>query len=327
MTLVQLEYLLAVDTHRHFATAAEHCFVTQPTLSMQLQKLEEELGAQLFDRSRVPVRPTEIGKEVIAQARIVVAEAKKLQEIVQDQKQELSGELSIGVIPTLAPYLIPLFITSFMQQYPQVRVVVQELLTEQIVEKLNHELLDVGLLVTPLEDKSIKELPLFYEAFMVYLNKEHELSRKKTISPNDLNLDDLWVLNEGHCFRSQVLNICNRGGSAVAAGHFDYKSGSLETLKRIVETQYGLTLLPELSVLEMSEEKRKLVRPFEEPQPLREVSLVVHRSFLKKKLVEALQQEIVAAVPEEIRNRKKQQVVEVKKVRKLESSEVRKFGR
>ncbi|MFT2009081.1 LysR substrate-binding domain-containing protein [Pontibacter sp. 13R65] len=314
MTIVQLEYLLAVDTFRHFSTAAENCFVTQPTLSMQLQKLEEELGVLLFDRSRVPVRPTEIGKEIIAQARVVVAESKKIQEIVQNQKQELSGVLRVGVIPTLAPYLIPLFITNFMEKYPQVQVVVQELLTNEIIEKLNHEQLDVGLLVTPLEDKTIRELPLFYEAFVAYVNKEHSFAKQQTVNPAALNLEDLWVLNEGHCFRSQVLNICNRGGKAMGsqAGHFDYKSGSLETLKRIVETQHGLTLLPELSVLDMPEEKRKLVRLFEEPQPLREVSLVVHRSFLKKRLVEALKAEIVAAVPAEIRNRKKQQVVGVK---------------
>ncbi|MHC2992808.1 transcriptional regulator [Pontibacter sp. HJ8] len=314
MTLVQLEYLLAVDTHRHFATAAEHCFVTQPTLSMQLQKLEEELGVQLFDRSRVPVRPTEIGKEVIAQARTVVAEARKIREIVQNQKQELSGELRIGVIPTLAPYLIPLFITRFMAKYPEVRVVVQELLTEQIVQKLNHELLDVGLLVTPLEDKSIKELPLFYETFVAYINPNHPLAKNKTIAPEQLDTDELWILNEGHCFRSQVLNICNRAGGAytAGAGHLDYKSGSLETLKRIVETQRGLTLLPELSVLDIPPQKEGLVHLFREPQPQREVSLVVHRSFLKKKLVEALQQEITAAIPDEIRNRKKQQVVEVR---------------
>ncbi|MBF8963667.1 LysR family transcriptional regulator [Pontibacter sp. FD36] len=313
MTLVQLEYLLAVDTHRHFATAAEHCFVTQPTLSMQLQKLEEELGVQLFDRSRVPVRPTELGKEVIAQARIVVAEAKKIKEIVQNQKQELSGELRVGVIPTLAPYLIPLFVTSFMEKYPDVRLVVQELLTEEIVQKLNYELLDVGLLVTPLEDKSIRELPLFYEAFVAYINPAHPLAQSKAISPEQLDLDELWVLNEGHCFRSQVLNICNRSGSGLSgAGHLDYKSGSLETLKRIVETQRGLTLLPELSVLDIPEEKQALVHTFQEPQPQREVSLVVHRSFLKKKLIDALQQEIVAAIPAHIRNRKKEQVVGVR---------------
>lgn len=313
MTLVQLEYLLAVDTHRHFATAAEHCFVTQPTLSMQLQKLEEELGVQLFDRSRVPVRPTEIGKEVIAQARIAVAESKKINEIVQQQKQGLSGELRIGVIPTLAPYLIPLFVTGFMEKYPDVRLVVQELLTDEIIRKLNHELLDVGLLVTPLEDKSIKELPLFYESFVAYINPAHPLAKSKTITPAQLDLDELWVLNEGHCFRSQVLNICNRGGGlSSSSSHLDYKSGSLETLKRIVETQRGLTLLPELSVLDMAPEKQALVHPFKEPQPLREVSLAVHRSFLKKKLVEALQQEIVAAIPAHIRNRKKEKVVGVK---------------
>lgn len=314
MTLVQLEYLVAVDTHRHFATAAENCFVTQPTLSMQLQKLEDELGVQLFDRSRVPVRPTEIGKEIIAQARIVLAESKKIQEIVQNQKQELSGELRIGIIPTLAPYLIPLFITSFVQKYPLVKVVVQELLTDQIVEKLNHELIDVGLLVTPLEDKSIREIPLFYETFVAYINPKHPLAKNETISAAELNVEDMWVLNEGHCFRSQVLNICNRGGVARSeeGGYFDYKSGSLETLKRIVETQHGLTLLPELSVMEIADEKRKLVHPFQHPQPQREVSLVVHRSFLKKKLVEALKGEIIASVPAAVRERKKEQVVAIK---------------
>lgn len=316
MTLIQLEYLVAVDTYRHFATAAENCFVTQPTLSMQLQKLEEELGVQLFDRSRVPVRPTEIGKEIIAQARVVLAESKKIHELVQNQKKELSGELRIGVIPTLAPYLMPLFITNFLEKYPQVRVVVQELLTNEIVSKLNHELLDVGLLVTPLENKSIKELPLFYEAFMVYVNPQHPLAKQKEIDPTQLLPDDLWVLNEGHCFRSQVLNICNRGGrmGGSEGANLDYRSGSLETLKRIVETQHGLTLLPELSVLEMPEEKKQLIRPFSEPQPLREVSLVVHKSFLKKKLIEALQKEIVDSVPATIRNRKKQHVVEVGEV-------------
>ncbi|ARS36415.1 hydrogen peroxide-inducible genes activator [Pontibacter actiniarum] len=314
MTLVQLEYLVAVDTHRHFATAAEHCFVTQPTLSMQLQKLEEELGVQVFDRSRVPVRPTELGKDIIAQARVVLAESKKIQEMVQNQQQELSGELRIGVIPTLAPYLIPLFVTSFLEKHPQVRVVVQELLTDQIVEKLNHELLDVGLLVTPLDNKSIKELPLFYEAFVAYINPKHPLAQHPRIEAGQLDMSELWVLNEGHCFRSQVLNICNRGGGggSDSSGHLDYKSGSLETLKRIVESQHGLTLLPELSVLEMPEEKQKLVHPFEEPQPLREVSLVVHRSFLKKKLIEALRQEIIDSVPDAIKLRKKEQVVAVK---------------
>lgn len=312
MTLIQLEYLIAVDTYRHFATAAENCFVTQPTLSMQLQKLEEELGVQLFDRSRVPVRPTEIGKEIIEQARVVVAEAKKLKEIVQNQQQELAGELRIGVIPTLSPYLIPLFITNFIKKYPHVNVVVQELLTGQIVEQLHHEQLDVGLLVTPLQDSRVKEIPLFYEAFVGYVNMQHPLHKKQYLQPEDLDPDELWILNEGHCFRSQVLNICNRRSGRSKASGFDYASGSLETLKRIVETQYGLTLLPELSLQDLPKEKKKLVIPFQEPLPLREVSLVVHRSFLKRKLIKALQDEILAAIPDEIRQRQKEKIVSIK---------------
>jgi LysR family transcriptional regulator, hydrogen peroxide-inducible genes activator len=311
MTLTQLEYLLAVDTYRHFATAAEKCFVTQPTLSMQIQKLEEELGVQVFDRSRVPVRPTELGAEIILQARVTVAEFKKIEELVKVQRDGLGGELRIGVIPTLAPYLIPLFITDFIQKYPQVHVIIQELVTSSIVEKLRLELLDVGLLVTPLQDKTMVEVPLFYEAFVGYLHPSHPLAKQKTITPEAIEPADLWLLNEGHCFRSQVLQLCNRAKSTRNV-HLDYESGSLETLKRIVETQSGMTLLPELSVQELSEEKKAMVRPFAEPQPLREVSLVVHRSFLKKRLIEALRDEIVGHLPDGLRERNPVRVVKIK---------------
>lgn len=311
MTLTQLEYLLAVDTYRHFATAAEKCFVTQPTLSMQLQKLEDELGVQLFDRSRVPVRPTELGKDVIAQARIAVAEFKKVQEIVQAQRNGLDGELRIGVIPTLAPYLIPLFITDFIQKYPEVHVSVQEMVTDTIIEKLRLELLDVGLLVTPLHDKTIFEIPLFYEAFVGYLHPNHPLAALPALTPDSIDPADLWLLNEGHCFRSQVLQLCNRAKNTRNV-QLDYESGSLETLKRIVETQSGMTLLPELSVQDMSADKKACIRPFAEPQPLREVSLVVHRSFLKKKMIEALREEIVANVPAGLRERNPVRVVKIK---------------
>ncbi|WP_205504172.1 MULTISPECIES: hydrogen peroxide-inducible genes activator [Hymenobacteraceae] len=311
MTLTQLEYLLAVDTYRHFATAAEKCFVTQPTLSMQLQKLEEELGVQLFDRSRVPVRPTEMGKDVIAQARVAVAEFKKIEELVKVQRDGISGELRIGVIPTLAPYLVPLFITSFIQKYPQVHVSIQEMVTETIVEKLKLELLDVGLLVTPLNDKSIFEVPLFYEAFVGYLHPAHPLSVLEEITAEAIDPAELWLLNDGHCFRSQVLQLCNRAKTTRNV-HLDYESGSLETLKRIVETQSGMTLLPELSVQELSDEKKAMVRPFADPQPLREVSLVVHRSFLKKKLIESLRDEIITHLPDGLRERNPVRVVKIK---------------
>ncbi|WP_210463398.1 hydrogen peroxide-inducible genes activator [Rufibacter roseolus] len=311
MTLTQLEYLLSVDTYRHFATAAEKCFVTQPTLSMQIQKLEEELGVQVFDRSRVPVRPTELGKEVIAQARVAVAEFKKIEELVKVQRDGITGELRIGVIPTLAPYLVPLFITSFIQKYPKVHVTIQELVTSSIVENLRLELLDVGLLVTPLHDKTIVEVPLFYEAFVGYLHPSHPLAKNETITAEAIDPAELWLLNDGHCFRSQVLQLCNRA-KGIRNVHLDYESGSLETLKRIVETQSGMTLLPELSVQDMSDEKKAMIRPFAEPQPLREVSLVVHRSFLKKKLIEALRDEILAHVPDGLKERHPVRVVKIK---------------
>ncbi|MBA9076665.1 MULTISPECIES: hydrogen peroxide-inducible genes activator [Rufibacter] len=311
MTLTQLEYLLAVDTYRHFATAAEKCFVTQPTLSMQLQKLEDELGVQVFDRSRVPVRPTELGKDVIAQARIAVAEFKKIEELVQVQRDGIAGELRLGVIPTLAPYLVPLFITDFIQKYPKVHVSIQEMVTTSIVEKLKLELLDVGLLVTPLHDKTILEIPLFYEAFVGYLHPDHPLSRQEKITSESIDPSDLWLLNDGHCFRSQVLQLCNRAKNTRNV-HLDYESGSLETLKRIVETQSGMTLLPELSVQELPQDRKAMVRPFAEPQPLREVSLVVHRSFLKKKMIESLRDEIVAHVPKDLLERHPVRVVKIK---------------
>jgi LysR family hydrogen peroxide-inducible transcriptional activator len=311
MTLTQLEYLLAVDTYRHFATAAEKCFVTQPTLSMQLQKLEDELGVQLFDRSRVPVRPTELGKEVIEQARVTVSEFKKIQEIVQAQRTGITGELRIGVIPTLAPYLIPLFITDFIQKYPKVHVVVQELVTDSIIEKLRLEMLDVGLLVTPLQEKTIVEIPLFYEAFVGYLHPKHPLFSEQEITPGAIDTEDLWLMNEGHCFRSQVLQICNRTKPPKNV-HLDYESGSLETLKRIVETQSGMTLLPELSVMDLPEDKKLLVRPFSDPAPLREVSLVVHKSFLKKRLIEALRETILTHIPADLKTRNPVRVVKIK---------------
>ncbi|GAA4313198.1 hydrogen peroxide-inducible genes activator [Nibribacter koreensis] len=311
MTLTQLEYLLAVDTYRHFATAAEKCFVTQPTLSMQLQKLEDELGVQLFDRSRVPVRPTELGKDVIEQARVTVSEFKKIQEIVQAQRTGITGELRIGVIPTLAPYLIPLFITDFIQKYPKVHVIVHEMVTDTIIEKLRLEMLDVGLLVTPLQEKTIVEIPLFYEAFVGYLHPKHPLFAEKEITPGAIDNEDLWLMNEGHCFRSQVLQICNRT-KAPRNVHLDYESGSLETLKRIVETQSGMTLLPELSVMDLPEDKKLLVRPFSDPAPLREVSLVVHKSFLKKRMIEALRETILAHIPADLKTRNPVRVVKIK---------------
>ena len=302
MTLVQYEYIVAVDDYRHFATAAEKCFVTQPTLSMQIRKLEEQLGVMIFDRSKHPVVPTDTGKKVIAQARTVLNEARKIKEYIDEEKGIVEGILKIGILPTLSPYLLPLFIKNFVEHYPDVELIVEEDITESIIEKLQKAQLDVGLFVTPSGVNNLEERPIFNEEFVAYVNKEHELSKVASIDAFLLNVNDVWVLNEGHCFRNQVLNICQPPENGQR--NFRFQSGSLEALKRLVDKHGGITLMPELATLDMTEAEQKQLRWFKEPKPVREVSLVIHRSFLKRKMTEALFNEILASIPEDIQSKK-----------------------
>ncbi|WP_128544834.1 hydrogen peroxide-inducible genes activator [Larkinella soli] len=311
MTLSQLEYIVAVDTYRHFATAAEHCHVTQPTLSMQIQKLEDELGILIFDRSRQPVVPTETGRRILNQAREVLQMAQRIPEIVKESKEDFSGELRLGIIPTLAPYLLPYFIGEFMSRYPAITVHIQELMTEQILERLKTGLLDVGIVVTPLAENGIVEIPLFYEPFMLYAAGSHPLCRKPAISSADLKADGLWLLTEGHCFRNQVVNLCGTERKLNGAQPLHYETGSLETLIKLIDKQDGFTLLPYLATLDLDEGRKARTRPFEAPQPVREVSLVLHRSFLKRKLIDALKQEVLAHLPPDLTVRKKNAVVSI----------------
>lgn len=310
MTLVQLEYIVALDTYRSFGIAAEKCFVTQPTMSMQVQKLEEELGIKLFDRSKQPITPTDIGIEVIEQARTILKESYKLKELINNQKSVISGELRIGIIPTMAPYLMPQIISAFMKKYPDVQLIVWEYMTDQIVSELKNGLLDCGILSTPLEDKSLQENPLFYESFVAYLSKSSPLTSKKTLQASDINLDDLWLLNEGHCMRNQILNICNRKKSTEVRA-FEYNTDSVETLKRMVEMNKGITLLPELSISDFSVKQLDRIRYFKSPQPTREISIVTHRNFLKRRLIMALEKEILDAIPKRMRNKNKKEVLEI----------------
>jgi LysR family hydrogen peroxide-inducible transcriptional activator len=297
MTITQLEYIIALDTCKNFAEAAYQCHVTQPTLSMQVKKLEEELGVLIFDRSKKPVLTTDIGKQIIDQARISLRELNRVKEVIRDSRDEYQGDLKIGIIPTLSPYLLPLFVTQFIRKYPQVNLIVEELLSEQIAYKLNNDLLDVGILVSPLGDRSLIEIPLFYEAFAVYMSTSHPLSEKGKIDFADLDINDMWLLKEGHCFRMQTVNICSENTFTDNHRHLKFESGSLETLKRIVEKQHGYTLLPELATLDLSDGQQKHVRYFKDPQPVREVSLVIHRSFMKRKLIDLLKTEILAHIP------------------------------
>ena len=310
MTIQQLEYLIAVDKQRHFGNAAESCFVTQPTLSAQLGKLERELGVILFDRSKMPVIPTEIGVQIIAQAKKVVSESKGIMELVAQLKGDISGVIKLAIIPTLVPYLLHLFVRKFLEKYPNVKLEVREMITEEIVRKLKNDESDLGIVVTPLEESGILEKPMFYEKFYAYFSQNHPLLSKKEVKVADLKGEDLWVLQQGHCFRDQVLNFCDQ--SSTGHKNFHYESGSLEGLKNMVNRYQGMTLLPELATHDLTSEEKARLRPFEGEVPTREVSIILNRSFLKQKLVELLYNGIAEAIPQEMTSKAHGKIVRFK---------------
>ncbi len=308
MTLVQLEYIVAVDTYRSFVSAADKCFVTQPTLSMQVQKLEEFLNVKIFDRSKQPIIPTEIGSQIIEQARIVLQENKKIKEIISSQQQEVTGELKIGIIPTIAPYLLPEVIAAMLQKYPDLKLLIWEYTTEDIIHHLKTGVIDCGILATPLVDINISETPLYYENFVSYISKNSKLFKKKTIDANDLEDENIWLLNEGHCMRTQVLNIC-RSTKNNRLQSLTYNTGSVETLIRMVDVNDGATLLPELALADLSAKQLSKVRYFKSPEPVREISLVTHKNFIKKRMLNALKEEILEIIPKTMKQRKKKDVI------------------
>ena len=305
MTITQLEYVLAVERYRHFGKAAKACNVTQPTLSMQLQKAEEELGVVLFDRSKNPILPTDEGTQIINQARLVLREYKKIFSIIDSNKGEVRGEFRLAVIPTLAPYVIPLFAGAFVQKYPDVTLTIEEFKTEDIIELLGKDEIDAGLLVTPIHGENFIERVLFHEPFSVFASADHHLLKKSKIKDKDLDTSDVWLLNEGHCFRQQVLNLCKLSRDHGLHDNLKFESGNLETLKNMVINSSGYTLLPHLAVLNLSKEEMKHVREFQNPIPTREVSLVHNRIFLKEKIITAIEESIVEHLPESLTSLKK----------------------
>lgn len=301
MTLTQLEYIVAIEQHRSFAEAAKKCGVAQPSLSTQVKKLEEELDVLLFDRSSKPVQPTSVGKQIIRQALVALQESRRIGQIVQIEKGVLKGKFRLGIIPTLSPYLLPLFVMDFMQSWPEVEVVVEELLSDQIIDRVQTEQLDVGILVTPVQEAQLQVYPLFYELFVLYISNYHPLTRLDKVPFEELDLADMWLLKEGHCFRSQVMNICGEAQS-VSDNRLRFESGSLETLRRIVDQEYGYTLLPELATLEMDASQYRRIRHFQNPQPVREVSLICHRNAARSNLLQALQESISQNIPAILKN-------------------------
>lgn len=284
-TITQLQYILAVDAEKNFVKAAESCYVTQPTLSMQIQKLEEELGVQIFDRSRVPVKTTDIGKKILSQAKVIVNESRKIQEIINYENKELNGTFRLGIIPTIAPSLIAIFIEDFIRDYPKVQLNIEEIQTESLLNALKHDKLDAGILATDISQESdLSKIDLYSEPFVAYISKNHRLQDSTKINYSNLILDDIWLLKEGHCFRDQVLQICQNYNKSNKI-NIKFEAGSLDTLIHIVDSGLGMTLLPELTIKDMNELELEKVKYFEKPYPSRQVSIAFHKSFLKKNII------------------------------------------
>lgn len=309
ITIIQLEYIIALDNHRNFARAAANCFVTQPTLSMQVKKLEEHFGIKIFDRKKQPLIPTDFGRRLIDQAKVVVSEAGKLENMAKQYLGDVSGELHIGIIPTLAPYLLPLFGGNFKRHYPLVNLKVEELITDQIAEKLKKDSLDVGIFVTPYNDPAILEEPLFYEEMLIYAQTGHPLLQQHQVNVIDVATPDIWLLSDGHCFRSQVINLCTLEPTSKHELPFELEGGSIETLLRIINREGGFTIIPELAVREMSESRLKNVISFSDKKPLREVSICYSRHFVKRRLIDKLAEEIKLAIPDEMKNLRRGELV------------------
>lgn len=276
---------------------------------MQIQKLEDSLGAIIFDRSKHPIEPTAIGEKIIQQARIIKTEASRVAQIIDDERSDVKGDIRIGVIPTIAPYLVPLFVSGFIEQHPRVNLQISEFMTDALLDGLKRDEIDVGILATPLAEEGMKEIPLFYEQFHVYVSHRHRLFDTNTIDSSALGQEGLWILNEGHCFRSQMLEICNSNRSERFNNRVLYESGSLEALKKMVDKRGGYTLLPELFTLDMSKDDRTKLRSFSTPVPTREISLVVKKSYARKKTLEALHKEILTSLPPMLLSKKNTRVV------------------
>ena len=295
MTITQLYYVLAVAENQNFTKAAEKCFVTQPTLSMQIQKLEDELDILIFDRSKKPIELTEVGRKIVNQAKNIVNESYRIKDIVDQQKGFIGGEFKLGIIPTVMPTLLPMFLKNFIKKHPKVKLKIEELTTEEIITRIKDGHLDAAIAATPLEDENIKERVLYFEPFVCYVPKNHRLFNNKNINVSDLDINDMLLLEDGHCFRDGVINLCKAFKNNLD-DKFQIESGSIETLIKLSNEGLGMTLLPYLHTLDINEEEKENLHFFNEPSPAREVSLIYHKSELKMQIIEALQDVISGVI-------------------------------
>ncbi|NJB72109.1 LysR family hydrogen peroxide-inducible transcriptional activator [Saonia flava] len=295
MTITQLQYVLSVAEHQNFTLAAEKSYVTQPTLSMQVQKLEDELDILIFDRSKKPIKVTEVGKKIVEQAKNIVNEANRIKDIVDQEKGFIGGEYILGIIPTVMPTLLPMFLKTFINKYPKINLIIKEQSTESLIRNIQDGHIDGAIVATPLEIEFLKERPLYYEPFVGYVPNNHRLKDAKMLNPEDLDIKDILLLRDGHCFRDGVINLCNTPKKHEDE-HFQLQSGSFETLINLANEGLGMTLIPYLNTLELDENKKKNLKHFNIPSPAREISLIYHKNELKIQITEALRDVISGIV-------------------------------
>ncbi|RKR07910.1 LysR family hydrogen peroxide-inducible transcriptional activator [Maribacter vaceletii] len=295
MTITQLQYVLAVAEHQNFTLAAQKSFVTQPTLSMQVQKLEDELDILIFDRSKKPITITEVGKKIVEQAKNIVNEAERIKDIVDQEKGFIGGDYTLGIIPTIMPTLLPMFLKTFINKYPKVNLIIKEQSTENLIRNIEDGHIDAAIAATPLEVEFIKERPLYYEPFVGYVPNNHRLKNLDNLKPEDLSINDILLLQDGHCFREGVINLC-KASKNYDDEHFQLQSGSFETLVNLSDEGLGMTLLPYLNTLSLDDTKKVNLKYFNAPSPAREVSLIYHKSELKIQITEALRDVISGIV-------------------------------
>ena len=307
MTLQQLEYILAVNQFRHFAKAAEYCRVTQPTLSAMIQKLEEELDTRIFDRSQQPVCPTPVGIHIIEQAQNILVQANRIKNIIEEEKHSLTGTFKLGILPTVAPYLLPRFFPQLMKKYPDLDIRVVEMKTNDIKKALQTGEIDAGIVASLAGMEELQQTPLFYEQFFAYVSREDALFNNEVLRTSDLNGEQLWLLDEGHCFRDQLVRFCQM--KSARASQLAYHLGSMETFMRMVESGKGVTFIPELAVLQLGDAQKELVRSFAIPCPTRQVVLLTNKNFIRHTLLEVLVKEIKLSVPKEMLSLKATQAV------------------
>jgi LysR family hydrogen peroxide-inducible transcriptional activator len=305
MNVQQLEYVIAVDNFRHFAKAAEICHVTQPTLSMMIQKLEEELDVKIFDRSKHPIEPTAIGKQIIGQARISLRHFKQIREVIENEQNTVTGSFKLGIIPTIASYLVPVLLNKHSTSYNNIDLILKESTTNELIDELLKGTLDGGVLAGPLNHPGLSEHPVYYEKFYAYVSPLDSTYDEKEIDLEKLDISRVWLLENEHCLRGQIERLCKlkKHAQSVNPSHtIRYESGSIDTLINVVDYNPGITIIPEMHAMGLNEEKQGNLRAFKDLTAVREVSLVISKEYVRKTMLNLILEIIRSSVPKSMQN-------------------------